>query len=215
MTALSRYLVACLVIGSIMFVGCGKKDAKEESGQAGTLTEQAEKAAKEMEESARQLEKAVTIDHEPVPAVSFRVLMGFLPKEIPGLTAGKAEGESQTFNNWSYSLAHNTYENADGSKRVRVDIFDYAYIAPLYLTYNMLFNMKFKRETIDGYEQSITLMDCPAFEKWSVESGVHEVTLLVGKRFIVKVETEGLGEGSGREILKKIDINNLATQKAA
>jgi hypothetical protein len=93
-----------------------------------------------------------------------------------------------------------------------VQIYDYAYISNLYLPYQMLFNMKFQRESSEGYEKSTELKGMPTFEKWSEENKDNEVTVLVGKRFIVHVQTDGMPEGSARKIAEEINLGGLAKE---
>ncbi len=53
----------------------------------------------------------------------------------------------------------------------------------------------------------------PTFEKWTEENKDNEVTVLVGKRFIVNVRTDGMPEGSARKIAEGLDLDGLAREK--
>lgn len=52
----------------------------------------------------------------------------------------------------------------------------------------------------------------PTFEKWTEDNKDNEVTVLVGKRFIVQVQTNGIPEGSARKIAEGIDLSGLAKE---
>ena len=78
----------------------------------------------------------------------------------------------------------------------------------------MMFKMKFERESSEGYEKSTELNGMPTFEKWNEENKDNEVTVLVGKRFIVHVETDEMPEGSARKIAEGMDLNGLAGESS-
>ncbi|NWF88481.1 MAG: hypothetical protein HXY50_03370 [Ignavibacteriaceae bacterium] len=74
--------------------------------------------------------------------------------------------------------------------------------------------MKFERESIDGYEKSTELKGMPTFEKWDIEGKDNTVNVLVGKRFIVTVDTDNMPEGSARKIAEGLDLNALANESS-
>lgn len=203
-------LALCLVI----VTGCGNKEeqaAQEEGSALDQLTKSAEQAQKSME----QMRGGEQGDRTPVPPVSFKVLMTFLPAEVAGMKAQNPDGETGTMGKWSYSKASTSYSTDDGIKNARVEIMDLAFISSLYGTYNILFNMKFSRETMEGFERSSKLGEYPAFEKWTTASKTSEFTVLVADRFIVVVNTEGLDETAARKVAEGIDLKKLATTTAS
>jgi hypothetical protein len=202
-------LPLCLV-GAVLLSHCGKKAAEQQSA-----LEQMQKAAEQSKQAAEAMQKSMTGDKKPVPPVSFKVLMEFLPKSVEGLTAGTPEGETTTMNEWSFAFAKNSFEGTDGNTSANVEIFDYAYISMLYAPYQILLNMNYNRESSKGYERSTKIADSPAFTKWEEESKYSEVTVLISERFIVKCETRGLPDGIAKKIVESIDLKKLATQKAS
>jgi hypothetical protein len=149
-------------------------------------------------------------NREPVTPVSFRVLTNYLPKEIEGIKGSEPEGETVTMGEWSYSHSKSYYNSEDGSKNAAVDIIDYAYISALYIPYQTLFNMKYQRESSSGYERSVKINDYPAFENWNSTDKSNELNVLVGKRFIVHVETDGMPEGSAKKIAESMNLSSLS-----
>jgi len=85
----------------------------------------------------------------------------------------------------------------------------------LYAPYQMLLKMNYNRESTKGYERSTKIGEYPAFEKWEENSKNATVNILLGDRFIVNVETSGLGEGSARKIVVEMKLKELASQKAS
>jgi hypothetical protein len=75
----------------------------------------------------------------------------------------------------------------------------------------MFLNMNVASESTEGYEKSVKVRGYPAFQKWN-KKGNSEIVVLVGDRFIVKSETRGLGEGSARKIVEKVDLKGLAAK---
>lgn len=203
-------LAPLILLCAVMLSQCGKK----EGDQPGAL-EQLQKAAEQTKQAAETMEKSMGSEMTPVPPVSFKVLMEFLPKSIDGMAAGTPEGETLSMNEWSYATAKNSYQNADGTAQANVEIFDYARIGPLYAPMQIYFNMKFNRESSKGYEKSAKIADSPAFLTWEEESKHAEVTVLVGERFIVKCETYGLPDGVAQKVVEAIDLKKLAMQKAS
>ncbi len=211
MKSVFRFGVFSLVLTFVLF-GCGKKEEQTQEQSKGVL-EQLSDASKEMQKAAEEM--AGQGDREPVPPVSFKVLIEFLPKSIGGLTADKPEGESASMGEWSYSQAECNYNSDDGNQRASVQIFDYAYISMLYAPFKMMLSMKIQKESSRGYEKSISVAGYPAFEKWDTDSKHSEVTIMVGDRFIVTVNSYGFGEGSSVKIAESMDLKKLAAQHAA
>ena len=75
----------------------------------------------------------------------------------------------------------------------------------------MVLNMNVSRESTEGYEKSAKVEGYPALEKWN-RNGSSEIVVLVGDRFIVKADAHGLGEGSARNVVEDMDLDDLATK---
>ena len=204
-----------LVFSVFVLAGCG--DSPKDQPQQENKEESAsntEGMPNDLKEMAEMMSGEVTEGKEPVAPVSFKVLMNYLPKEIPGLKAEKPRGETVQWQKWTHSSASAEFNGETDNQSARVNIYDYAYISNLYLPYQMMFKMKFERESIDGYEKSTELNGMPTFEKWDIEGKDNEVTVLVGKRFIVNVSTNNMPEGSARKIAEGLDFGSLASESS-
>lgn len=203
---------ACIMLCTlVVFAGCGGGDGKDNAGALEKLQQQAEtmqKAAESMNETMQQ-------QHEPVPPVSFRVLIGFLPASVAGLTPGEPEGETASMGEWQFSKASISFSSKDGNTSAEVEIFDYAFIQALYVPYQMMLKMGFNRESTKGYERSTTVAGHTAFEQWEAADKSHEVTVLVADRFIVTCKTRGLDENVAMKTLESMKLKDLAGQKAS
>lgn len=183
-------------------VACDDKGVNTNAlSQLSSAVTQMEKATKSM---------AATADRKPVPPVSFKVLIDYLPQSLEGMKADAPKGQTTTAGEWQYSQAETDYRSEDGSKSARVGLFDYAHIPMLYVPFQMMLNMKINTESTEGYERSTKIGGFPAYEKWRKDGGENEVTVLVGDRFVVTTTTHGLGEGSAKKIVESIDLKGLA-----
>jgi len=191
-----------LVVALSTSLACGG-DKKETSSfsQLTSGLSQMEKAVKGMSASA---------DRKPVPPVSFKVLLDYLPKSLDDMKAGEPKGETGTYGEWQYSQAEANYRSEDGNKSAKVALFDYAHIPMFYAPLQMMLNMNMNKEGTEGYERSTKIGGFPAFEKWQKNGEQSEVTILVGDRFVVSTTTRGLGEGSAKKIAESIDLKDLA-----
>jgi hypothetical protein len=160
--------------------------------------------------AANQLSKGLTdaANRKPVPPVSYKQLIDYLPKGMGDMKGDPPKGETTSAGQWQYSQAEADYRNPDGSRSANVGIFDYAHIPFLYVPFQMMLNMKVSTESTDGYERSAQIGGFPAYEKWS-KSGESEAIVMVGDRFIVKTSTRGVGEGSARKIAEDLDLKGL------
>ena len=204
-----------ILFSFFILMGCGDKS----KDQPQDMNEKESASSDEKTESgdhdmSQMMGGDLLENKEPVPPVSFKVLMNYLPKEVGGLKAEKPRGESVQWDKWTHSTANVDFRSETDNQNVRVNIYDYAYISNLYLPYQMMFKMKFERESSEGYEKSTELNGMPTFEKWNEENKDNEVTVLVGKRFIVQVETDEMPEGSARKIAEGMDLNGLASESS-
>jgi len=160
--------------------------------------------------AATQLSQGLTdaANRKPVPPVSFKQLIDYLPKSMGDMKSDPPKGETTTAGEWQYSQAEADYRNSDGSRSANVGIFDYAHIPFLYVPFQMMLNMKVSTESTDGYERSAQIGGFPAYEKWT-NGGESEAIVMVGDRFIVKTSTRGVGEGSARKIAEDLDLKGL------
>ena len=192
--------VLAVALSTSLACGGDKKETSSLSQLTSGLS-QMEKAVKGMSASA---------DRKPVPPVSFKVLLDYLPKSLDDMKAGEPKGETGTYGEWQYSQAEANYRSEDGNKSAKVGLFDYAHIPMFYAPLQMMLNMNMNKESTEGYERSTKIGEFPAFEKWQKNGEQSEVTILVGDRFVVSTTTRGLGEGSAKKIAESIDLKDLA-----
>jgi len=177
----------------------------DQSSEAAQAFSQLAKAANQFADQAQKLTSGAA---KPVPPVSYKTLIDYLPRSVPGLKPGEPKGETGSAGQWQYSQAKVEYTTARG-RRAEVGIHDYAFIPFLYAPYRMALAMKVKREGTDEFERSTEVAGFPAFEQWNKGSRKSQVAVMVGERFVVTADGYGGAEGSAVELAQRIDLARL------
>jgi len=84
----------------------------------------------------------------------------------------------------------------------------------LYAPFRMMWKMGYDRESSKGYERTTEIAGYPAVEKWSIDSERAEATVLVDDRFIVTATSRKMPEGTPRQMLEEMGLQELAKEKA-
>ena len=213
--------IALALVGGLT-LACGSKEDKEaeparKQAQAAetaqTAEQAAEQAAKGLEQMARGLEAAVgggSGSTKAVDPVSFRDLIALMP-ELDGWEKQKPTGERMT-SPVSFSQAEARYTKGDASLEVK--IIDSGFNQLLLTPYAMFLTAGYERETSEGYEKSTQVNGQPGWEKWNTESKDGELNALVGKRFLVTIDGNGIDNVSQlHDVAKKMDMGKLASLK--
>jgi hypothetical protein len=179
------------------------KDVQKSGGSEGDVAKGMQDFAKSMEE----LQKSP--DGKAYEPVSFKSLVEFLP-DVPGWEKHKPEGESMT-SPVKFSQTSVSYSKDDAS--IEVKIVDTAMSKMLTLPYQMFLMGGYSKETTDGYEKAAKIGGNPGWEKWDGESKHAEIGAIVGRRFLVTVEGNGIDMKTVQGVAAKIDMGKLAGLK--
>ncbi|RTL54248.1 MAG: hypothetical protein EKK39_04775 [Sphingobacteriales bacterium] len=89
-----------------------------------------------------------------------------------------------------FSTADATYKNDDGSKKIKLTLFDCAgdAVAGIY-SQNYLTKMNIQSESEDGYTKSIDFMGQKAMETYQKSNKKYELTFLVNFRLLINLAT--------------------------
>ena len=227
---MSRPLLAVVLV-ALSVTACGpspEQVAREEA------LKKLDQAAKEMEAAGKRAEAAAAKgdvgaavgeamkalgglagaagggSYEPV---DFRKLKEALPQELAGFEKGEASGEKNNAFGISVSEAKQSFRTADGNKRVRFEITDPGSLAGPFALANVWLNVEVDKESGDGYEKTSTVGGRKIHEKWSKDSKRGEVQMVVGNRFMVEVNAEGVEMNDVKALLGKIDVAKLEAMK--
>lgn len=208
---MKKLLIVC-VAAAFASAACGKSEAEKKAEEAAKGAEQAGKAAEQAAKGFQDLAKAMAGggDAKPVDPVSFRDLQALLP-EVSGWTKGTPSGERMTT---PVSFSQTEVEYTKGDARIEVKIVDSGFHQLLLAPYAMFLATGYERESSTGYEKSTTINGQPGWEKWNKDSKDGEVNALVGKRFLVTIDGNGIDDTKVlHEVANKIDMGKLASLK--
>ena len=225
-------LVVVTAVALLSACGPGPEQvAREES------MKQMEQAAKEMEAAGKRIESGVARGGQDVGAgvgdmmkalggmagaagagsfdpLDFRKLREALPQELAGFDKGESSGEKNNAFGIAVSEAKQSFRTADGNKRVRFEITDPGTLSGPFALANMWMNIEVDKETSEGYEKTSTVGGRKLHEKWD-KSGQHgSVQLIVGNRFMVDVDAQGIEMNDVKSLIGKIDVAKLEAMKS-
>lgn len=212
------FLVATLSL-TLATVACGKSDqqkaaeqlqqsAQELQKNSGDMQKGAEEMAKGFEAMARGLAGATGADPnvKPVEPVSFRDLQTVLPA-VSGWEKGNPTGEKMTAP-FAFSQASITYTKGDAE--IEAKVMDSGFNQLLFAPFAMMMAAGYEKETQDGFERSLMVGTNPGWEKWDKGTKNGELSVVVGKRFLVQLEGRGLDDVKVlRAVLDQADLKKL------
>jgi len=229
------FRLACVVCAAgvlaVSLAACGgskEEEAAKEAGQAAATAAEgagaalgaagsAAKAAGGLNELARSMEEASkgfaaigAGNATPVEPVSCRELQKFFP-EISGWDRGTPEGEKMTS---PVSFSQSEVEYTSGESRLTAKIVDSGLNQVIFAPLMMFMIQGYEKESGHGYEKSVSVGGAPGFEKWDSDDKSGELTLVVGKRFVVELKAWGVRDTRLlHDVAAKIDMNGLANLK--
>jgi hypothetical protein len=147
---------------------------------------------------------------EVVPAEK---LMPLLVDAPAGWTADKAEGTSDDAGGVKITSVHRDYKKgeADDAPTTSISILDSAanpdYVAATTAAWNS------STSTPEGYTKALKIDEMPGFETFENEGKHGTLWLMVAKRYVLQIETQGQESKELQEWLKRIDVKKLASIK--
>ena len=122
--------------------------------------------------------------NEPVNPIHFRDLISLLPESPSGWEAEEAQGETNTFGEYSISQANRSYKQADQTIEVRIT--DWAYNAGLSAPF--LISADFSQESSQGYNKGLKIGGVPGREEYTFKSKNGTLSLLAEQRFFIEIK---------------------------
>jgi hypothetical protein len=213
---MKRELILGLAL-AMCVAGCGRSEEKEAERQAEqtaqTAEQAAEEAAKGLEDMARALGALAgtgSDGEKPVDPVSFRELIALMP-DVDGWDKRQPTGERMT-SPFPFSMAEVVYTRGDA--QIEVTMTDSGFNQLLLTPYAMFLRTGYERETTEGYEKSTQVNGQPGWEKWNTEGKYGELNALVGKRYLLQIEGNGVDDPRVlHEFASRIDMGRLAGLK--
>lgn len=207
------------VLAALAIAACGKSAEQKAAEQLAEAAKQAADASKQAGQGAQSLAQgmqqlaqslgATGRDGKPVPPVDFEKLEQLLPSP-GGWEKGKSKGQQMSMG-ISMSTAEVSYTK--GERDMHLTITDAAFSQLFMAPFAMYLASGYSERSSDGYKKGVTLGGQPGFEEWRNDGNHGEVTVIVGKRFVVA------GKGSVdkiddiRALVEAVDFNKLAALK--
>jgi len=184
---------------------------KEKSGEGKELSKNPIAALSQISDAAQKAADAAkeASEMKPVDPVSFNALLPLLPAAPAGFTAEEPRGETTAAMGFKISEVERSYTKGD--QHLHVKIVDGAYNAFIYAGVTMA--AQFSRESTEGYEKGVTIDGSPGVEKWSKESRRGELTVVVGKRFLVSVDASPVEPDFVRTVFASVDRAKVTSLK--
>ncbi|MEK7379775.1 MAG: hypothetical protein AAB075_02050, partial [Gemmatimonadota bacterium] len=153
------------------------------------------------------------LEGKATEAVDFRELKALLPEELPGMRRTSAEGQKNSAMGFTLSTAEARYES-EGGGRIHLTITDAGAVAGLAAMGMYAWaGMEIDKEDEDGYEKTTTLNGRRGYEKYNRSSNSGEVSLMVGGRFIVELNGDGVSMDDIKSALDRVDLDKLEGMK--
>jgi hypothetical protein len=193
-----------------MSVACGKS-AEQQAAEDAAQTAAA--AATDMGKALEGYANALSGGAEgttTVEPVTFQSLIGILP-EVSGWEREKPRGERMTIP-VPFSQAEVGYRKGDAN--IDVKIIDTGFAQLLFAPFSMLMTSGYSRESSDGYEKAVTINGHPGLEQWRSDDSGGELTVAVGKRYMVTIEGSQVPDAATlRTFASAMNLGALASLK--
>jgi hypothetical protein len=148
-----------------------------------------------------------------VETVDFHKLKDLLPGDLPGMKRTEATGEKNAAMGMQVSNAEGRYSNEQGAS-VTIKIADIGSMTGLAgMAAYAWAATSIDRETETGYEKTSTFNGYKSHEKYDKQSKSGELSVLVGNRFTVEANGNGVDMDAIKAALSKVDLGKLDGMK--
>lgn len=190
---------------------CGKSAEEQQAEEAAKAVQAgADSIAEGAANVAKGLGQMAQGAGGKVEVLPFETLGTALP-EVSGWQRGEVTGTSTTFP-MPMSQTEATYQNGDAE--IEVEIIDTALNQMLFAPFSMYLAGNYSERTSDGYRKGTSIKGEPGFEEVNTPDKTAEITLVVGKRFIVHARGKDVaGIDPVRTVLERMDFGKLTSAK--
>jgi hypothetical protein len=145
--------------------------------------------------------------------VSPAKLLPLLSDAPAGWTADKPEGSTDDAGGVKITTVHRDYKKgtADNAPSTSISILD-SVANPDYVA-STTAAWKVSTSTSEGYTKALTVDGMPGFETFENDGKHGTLWLMVAKRYVLQIETQGQDAKDLQDWLKRIDLKKLADVK--
>lgn len=159
-----------------------------------------EAASKRMEAAAKQVEAGTATATDP------EALKAYLPASVAGFTRDEVSASSSGAGGYEGSQAEGRYTKGDAS--LRLEVTDMGAVGAL-AGVATAFNVKSSKETATGYEKVGMVGGRMTQESYDRQAKSGEYSVLVGERFMVQAEGEGVTMEDLKAAVGSVDARRL------
>lgn len=159
-----------------------------------------EAASKRMEAAAKQVEAGTATATDP------EALKAYLPASVAGFTREEVSASSSGAGGYEGSQAEGRYVKGDAS--LRLEVTDMGAVGAL-AGMATAFNVKSSKETATGYEKVGMVGGRMTQESYDRQAKSGEYSVLVGERFMVQAEGEGVTMDDLKAAVGSVDARRL------
>ena len=140
-------------------------------------------------------------------------LLPLLPDGPAGWTADKPEGSTDDAGGVKITSVHRDYKKgtADNAPMTSISILDSAanpdYVSATTAAWTL------STSTPEGYTKAVTIEGMPGFETFENEGKHGTLWVMVAKRYVLQIETQGQDSKDLQDWLKRVDLKKLAAVK--
>jgi len=218
---LLSFLILCLF--ALWSCGSGGDASTEKENSSTTSSDDGNSESSEeeqsgpfaaMEKAMKEVESALEVSGGKVEPIDFRTLKEMLPETAAGLPRKSSEGEKAGTMGIKISTANADYSSEEGDKSLEISITDMGYLSNTVALATAGWLMaEIDRETDNEYEKTTTFGGYKAFEKYNSQYNDGSLAVLVGERFIVQIDGNGVSMDEIKAAMEAIDLDNLEAMK--
>jgi len=215
----NKLLILSMICIAFAMANCSGSKSEEKAAEEKAAQEAVE-AAKSMENASGDMTKAAEemtkalqglAGGETLPVVDHKQMKTLLPETLMGMTRTDFESETVGAAGFQISNAKAAYEK-DGAK-IRLNIADTGGAGIAMMGMAAWASVTIDKETQNGYERTGIIDGYKSFEKYERSGKNGEVSVLIGKRFIVTANGDNVEDGDLVKAVKSIDLSKLAGMK--
>lgn len=212
---MTHSLTAGILAGVLVATAaCGKSAEQQQAEEAAkTIAEATKSGADQMAAGAAAMAKGIeqmARGSANVEVLPFETLGAAFP-EVGGWTRGEVTGSTTNF---PMKMSESKTNYRDGDKRIRLEVIDAALAQMMFVPFSAFLSSTYSERSSDGYKKGTSVQGQPAFEEVDTRNETAELTVVVGKRFIVTAHgNRGTGIENVRALVEQMDFGKLTVAK--
>jgi hypothetical protein len=164
---------------------------------------------------ARADEPAKTEEAAKGQSIDFRKIKEWMPAELNGLKRSECNGERNKVGEMSVTQVTAEFKKGDdeGSPHIQVQVLDYNNLEFSKAAAAAWTLIEVDKESDGGFEKTLKIKGSPALLKWEKEQKHGNVSILVGGRYIVTVNTDNVPSEQVIKVAEGLALEKLAELK--